>query len=352
MLVCPGCHIGLSPAMPMPQPASHTMTLPVSAPCSAPAHWLTTTHLTPGHVQPPYVCGRMFQMGGLAAVRPCLPVPHDACHVVCCLACPHSCPTLRSCALTTKLPCAVPEVRSSLHTSGGGLVETESETNRSTSPDTKVNHQASLNLLLSAPSPAAATPNTRPQPDVPPALRQSPPPPLPKETDSVCDSRVLTATRHALEESGWYYGAISWLQAAAMLQDTSVGTFLLRDSASSQCLYSLSVQTSNGPTSVRIHYSCGRFRLDCTGHSQKNMPEFNGVVQLVEHYVRVTSTQVWVDHEGNTFSPIDIRRPLRKSVPSLQHLCRLSLNTSNTTTPDATLPPALRSFLRRYPHKC
>lgn len=352
MLVCPGCHIGLTPTLPAPQP-THQLT-PVMAPCSASSHWVTTTHLAPRHVQPPYVCGRMFQMGGMAAMRPCLPVPHDACHVVCCLTCPHACPTMRSCALSTKLPCAVPEARSSLHTSGGGLVAGETETTgRSVSPDTKVNHQASLNPFLNAATSQAATPNTRSQPDAPPPHRHSPSPPAPKEPDSVCDSRVLTATRHALEESGWYYGAISWQQAAAMLQDTSVGTFLLRDSASPQCLYSLSVQTSNGPTSVRIHYSYGKFRLDCTGHSQKHTPEFDGVVSLVDHYVSVTSTQVWVDHEGNTFSPIDIRRPLRRTVSSLQHLCRLALNTSSCSTPsDAILPPALRSFLKRYPHAC
>lgn len=185
----------------------------------------------------------------------------------------------------------------------------------------------------------------------------------------MCDSRVLLQTKLALEESGWYYGPLSWQQAASLLADTAVGTFLLRDSASPQCLYALSVQTTNGPTSVRIHYSCGKFRLDCTGHSQKLMPEFEGVVPLVEHYVSVTSTQVWVDHEGKTFSPIDIRQPLRRTTSSLQHLCRLALNKSNkdnsskscssnsgtsssssSSTNSDLLPPALRTFMKSYPH--
>ncbi|XP_071515907.1 suppressor of cytokine signaling 7-like [Panulirus ornatus] len=343
MLVCPGCHLGLTTALPTLQtPTPHPSSPPVFTPCTASAHWVSAAHLAPGGVQPPYVCGRMFQVGGLTGVRPCLPVQHDACHVLCCLACPHACPTFRTCA--TKASCAVPEVRNSLHTSGGGLVEGQTaDRGGSVSPDAKVNNQAGFNPFRS--SSPAATPNTKPPMDASSSVRLTPPP---KEPD---DSQVLTQTRRALEESGWYYGALSCDQAAALLQDTAVGTFLLRDSASPQCLYSLSVQTRNGPTSVRIHYSCGKFRLDCTGHSQKHMPEFEGVVPLVEHYVRVTSTQVWVDHEGKTFSPIDIKKPLRQAVPSLQHLCRLALNASGTAI-SVPLPPALRSFLKSYPHSC
>ncbi|XP_042217012.1 cytokine-inducible SH2-containing protein-like [Homarus americanus] len=344
MLACPGCHIGLAPLV------------PPMAPCTPSPHWVAATHVTPGAVQPPYVCGRMFQVGALGGVRPCLPMPHDACHVLCCLACPHAyphaCPTLRPCQ--SKLLCAAAEARSSLHTSGGGLVDGEAETGRSITPDSKASSQVScLNpFLLPAATPAATRQPAAPHPAAPHPTAAHPPPPA-TQPDSVCDSRVLTATKLALEESGWYYGAISWQQAAAMLQDTSVGTFLLRDSASPQCLYSLSVQTTNGPTSVRIHYSCGKFRLDCTSHNQKkNMPEFDGVVPLVQHYVSVTSSQVWVDHEGNTFSPIDIRRPFRRTVPSLQHFCRLALNTTSASVTDVPLPPALRSFLKSYPHTC
>lgn len=338
MLVCPGCHLGLTPALPTLQLPPQPSPPPALTPCTASAHWVSAGHLAPGGVQPPYVCGRMFQLGGLAGVRPCLPVPHDACHVLCCLACPHACPTLRPCV--TK---AAPEIRSSLHTSGGGLVEGQTEPCGSVSPDTKVTQQTGFNPFRSTSPPAL------PATDAPAAsVRLSP---TPKEPETVCDSQVLTQTRRALEESGWYYGALSCQQAAGLLQDTAVGTFLLRDSASPQCLYSLSVQTRNGPTSVRIHYSCGKFRLDCTGHSQKHMPEFDGVVPLVEHYVRVTCTQVWVDHEGKTFSPIDIRRPLRRAVPSLQHLCRLAINSSGTAI-TVPLPPALKGFLHRYPHSC
>lgn len=354
MLVCPGCHIGMAatPALPA-------------------AHCLPTAHLTPAGVQPPYVCGRMFQMGGAAGVRPCLPVPHDACHVLCCLSCPHSCSVLRL--------CNVPDARNNLHTSGGGLVEGLTDGGRSTSPDTKINHMAGHNpfftpcqaalptakacpasLLLPSSthsqqqqSAASVNPFVGSTPAAAPPTKAAPKVTLtPPEPDSVNDSQILTETRRKLEESGWYHGSLSWRQAAGLLRDTPVGTFLLRDSASPQCLYSLSVNTTNGPTSVRIHYSCGKFRLDCTGHSQRHTPEFTGVVELVQHYVDVSSTQVWVDHEGNTFSPIDIRLPLRRSPSSLQHLCRLVINSSDGSGKNSSsdLPPALRGFLKAYPH--
>lgn len=354
MLVCPGCHIGMAT----------TPTLPAG-------HCLPTAHLTAAGVQPPYVCGRMFQMGGAAGMRPCLPVPHDACHVLCCLSCPHSCTVLRS--------CSVPEARNNLHTSGGGLLEGLVDPGRSTSPDAKINHMTTHNpffttcpaalptgkacpasVLLQSPShsqqqlatPAnsflVSSPASVPTSKAAPKVTLTPP----SDPDSINDSQILTETRRKLEDSGWYHGSLTWQQAAALLRDTPVGTFLLRDSASPQCLYSLSVNTTNGPTSVRIHYSCGRFRLDCTGHSQRQTPEFTGVVELVQHYVDVASTQVWVDHEGNTFSPIDIRRPLRRSAPSLQHLCRLVINSCGDSSKCSSndLPPALRGFLQAYPH--
>ncbi|XP_050716462.1 cytokine-inducible SH2-containing protein-like [Eriocheir sinensis] len=354
MLVCPGCHVGMAAAPVLPA-----------------AHCLPAAHLTAAGVQPPYVCGRMFQMGGAAGLRPCLTVPHDACHVICCLSCPHSCTVLR--------PCVASEARNSLHTSGGGLLEGQGDNGRSTSPDTKINHMGSHNPFFTTcqaalpaakacptncflPSPThsqlaqaaslnpflVSSSNSLPTTKVAPKVTLTPPPEPEKN-----DSQVLTETRRKLEESGWYHGSLTWQQAATLLRDTPVGTFLLRDSASPQCLYSLSVNTTNGPTSVRIHYSCGRFRLDCTGHSQRHTPEFTGVVELVEHYVNVASTQVWVDHEGNTFSPIDIRRPLRRSTPSLQHLCRLAISASGGNTKSSSssdLPQALQSFLQAYPH--
>ncbi|KAK7020633.1 SOCS box protein [Halocaridina rubra] len=338
MQVCPGCHTTRPSGQPYPDIPSVT-----------PSHWHSTTAFNAGVMHPPYVCGRMFQVTNFpgatgpcptasSASDRCIILPRESCQFFCYLACPYNCHAhaFTTCPTTSKLTCTVPELRTSLHTSGGGLVEGEKDANniRSISPEAKVNYPINLNPFLSSSSSSLVN---KALSDSPPLQRRSP---SPDEADSMWtaagDSRVLLATRNALEESGWYYGALSWQQAALMLQATEVGTFLIRDSASPQCLYSLSVQTTNGPTSVRIHYAFGKFRLDCTGHSQKLMPEFRGVVELVEHYIHSTSSQVWVDHEGKTFSPINIKKPFRRSAPSLQHLCRLAIN---CTFPKTSISP-------------
>ena len=65
-----------------------------------------------------------------------------------------------------------------------------------------------------------------------------------------------------------------------------VGTFLLRDSSDSRCLYALSIQTEAGPTSVRIHYVDGDFRLDASSSCvASNLPRFRSVLELVDFYV-------------------------------------------------------------------
>ncbi|KAK4305137.1 hypothetical protein Pmani_022957 [Petrolisthes manimaculis] len=377
MLVCPGCHIGLTatPTLSAPPPphlvaAPHLATqpphLPTLAPVATPAHWLTASHLASTGVQPPYVCGVMFQMRGEG-------VRHDTCHIHCCLPCTHSCPTTpRPTLLPVKVSCASQHGRtSSLHTSGGGLVMEEKKENRSIISSTQdattpcpflsaltppPHHAAPANstnpfLTCTPPTPTPTAPTTTSTTTTttattPPAV----PPSAPSPVDSEDDSTVLSNTRQELEESGWYYGSITWQEAASLLKGSSVGTFLVRDSASPHCLYSLSVQTSRGPTSVRLHYTRGRFRLDCAGASAggQQTPEFPSVTSLLQHYTNLPSTQVWVDHLGNTFSTIDIRRPLRRSAPSLQHLCRLTLN--RTPPAPSILPPALANFLKAYPH--
>lgn len=48
--------------------------------------------------------------------------------------------------------------------------------------------------------------------------------------------------------------------ARCLLKEASVGAFVIRDSGDRNYIFSLSVQTERGPTSVRLHYECGYFR--------------------------------------------------------------------------------------------
>ncbi|CAL4095034.1 unnamed protein product, partial [Meganyctiphanes norvegica] len=170
------------------------------------------------------------------------------------------------------------------------------------------------------------------------------------------DERVLSSTRRVLEESGWYWSEMSWQQAVTLLQPCSVGTFLLRDSYNARFLYSLSVQTERGPTSVRIHYSGGKFRLDCESHMASTIPDFTCIVQLLQYYIRVNEKikeHVWVDEHGKKYSPITVRQPYKHSVASLKHQCRLKINSSLPRTHSAAhLPPTLFQYLDEYPYWC
>ncbi|KAL1471873.1 hypothetical protein MTO96_023448 [Rhipicephalus appendiculatus] len=154
-------------------------------------------------------------------------------------------------------------------------------------------------------------------------------------------------------------------EAGRLLRGQPVGTFLVRDSSDNRFLFALSVQTERGPTSVRIHYWRGQFRLDCEDALAGSMPWFSCVVSLVEHYVRLSRSAkgqmcVWLDGHGRRDLPIVLTRPLYREPASLQHLCRIALNRSAASVAAATssstcrtvepLPAALKDYLRDYPH--
>ena len=42
---------------------------------------------------------------------------------------------------------------------------------------------------------------------------------------------ILRLNKLKLEESGWYYGQMTWVQSTALLKNTPEGTFLVRDSS-------------------------------------------------------------------------------------------------------------------------
>ncbi|CAL4060118.1 unnamed protein product [Meganyctiphanes norvegica] len=385
MLVCPSCHTGV--AMPFVMPSTPQAALMTTCP------WSQKT--LPRPPQPPYICGNIFHTSVESSSSALVPVPGVPCHVLYCLSCAQACthlypglqhqqqqqalhhttttcthqyPThMRCLAQHTGVTCPKTvscshENRPSLHKSGGvcteGSGEGSGDRRRSITPEAVVSLPPNTPVvsgcsLLQPPSlfrPDSVTDISLKFSSVKENTLNN----LNNMWTEAKDRQCLAVCQSQLEESGWYYGPLSWQKAAEMLKDTAVGTFLVRDSASPNCRYSLSVQTANGPTSVRIHYSKGKFRLDCAGHSTRTSPDSSSVVQLMETYVNEYSKLVWVDHEGKAFSPINIRKPLRRGVPSLQHLCRLAVNSSpnNTSTDASCLPQALKSFLSNYPNTC
>lgn len=167
-------------------------------------------------------------------------------------------------------------------------------------------------------------------------------------------SRVQEALR-TLRTSGYYYEGLSWQEADRLLRDRAVGTFLVRDSSDNRFLFALSVQTERGPTSARIHYRKGQFRLDSEDALSSCMPWFTCVVRLVEHYVQLSRSAkgqmcVWLDGHGRRDLPIMLARPLYRELLPLQHLCRLALNRAAAARPLAPMPAALRDYVNDYPH--
>jgi SH2 domain len=79
---------------------------------------------------------------------------------------------------------------------------------------------------------------------------------------------------------------LSGEESLIALKNCPPGTFLVRDSSDPDHLFSLSVQTTRGPTSVRLHYLNGEFRLDAQHHLAHHVPRFACVLRLIEHYVR------------------------------------------------------------------
>jgi hypothetical protein len=175
-------------------------------------------------------------------------------------------------------------------------------------------------------------------------------------------ARCLNMNKYLLEQCGFYYGAINWSQSTELLRKTSEGTFLVRDSSDSRFLYTLSVQRTpeDGPTSVRIHFAKGKFRLDADEKIEKLMPTFDSILDLVKHYCSLSQSErakshIWVDNvTGNLYSPICLRKPLKKEVSTLAHTARLAVNQSlksQTLLPELNLPNRITNYLGEYPHE-
>lgn len=247
--------------------------------------------------------------------------------------------------------------RRSLHVlSGGGLVTTTTTT--------------TTTMMIPPPS----CPSPQVSPSVPLAFVLPPFAPLTIPSTPVQDPRPeadlkrLTDIVRALRLSDWYYEGISYQQSQELLKDKTIGTFLVRESSDPNYLFSLSVQTERGPTSVRLHYVSGYFRLDAQSHIQSTMPLFPSVIELIEYYVAqckaMCGAQVWVDAKGKVYSSIFLDKPLRRAetAPSLKHLSRMAVHKAIQKSgrpklpllPPAytqlELPKSVTNYLAEYPY--
>lgn len=168
------------------------------------------------------------------------------------------------------------------------------------------------------------------------------------------DATRLSEVKRLLQTCGWYHEGLSWQQSENLLKNTAVGRWLMRDSSDSRYMFAVSVQTARGPTSVRVHYFMGQFRLDAEPRLAFAIPLFDCPIKMLEYYVEYSKSvdehrkEVWVDYSGQLYSEIYLTKPLVKEVRSLSHLARLIVN--RYKLPTENLPPLIRNYLTEYPY--
>ncbi|XP_068171298.1 cytokine-inducible SH2-containing protein [Antennarius striatus] len=225
-------------------------------------------------------------------------------------------------------------------------------------------------MILCVPGPRNPLP-TPPSIEAPRGMRAgtvSPTPCLqssPSLWDPTKDLRAIASNFYYLENSGWYWGAITAAQAHAALQEASEGAFLIRDSSHPLYMLTLSVRTARGPTSIRIQYSSAQFLLDSISPAQARLSTFPNVPSLVQYYMgpKMKAEEGKVEEEATTKSSpqtiqdtsvvLKLKQALYKpqSLPSLQHLTRLVINRHSDCPDQLPLPRPLLHYIQDYPFK-
>ncbi|MBN3316305.1 SOCS2 protein, partial [Atractosteus spatula] len=164
------------------------------------------------------------------------------------------------------------------------------------------------------------------------------------------DQNRIAAAMRDLKKTGWYWGSLTASEAKEILQDTPEGTFLVRDSSQRDYLFTISAKTSVGPTNLRIEYKDGKFKLDSVVLIKPKLKQFDSVVHLVEHYVFLSRTLKGSEsvNPPNGTVQLLLTKPVYTSIPSLQHLCRISINKATKRIQELPLPNRLKDYLTDY----
>lgn len=169
---------------------------------------------------------------------------------------------------------------------------------------------------------------------------------------AIRDPNRLREVKALLHMCGWYHEGISWQQSENLLKYTPIGCWLMRDSSDSRYTFAVSVQTTRGPTSIRIHQLFEGFRFDA--RPSMALPCFSCPIKLLEHYINYSKKmdekrkEVWVDYSGQIYSQIYLAQPLLKEVRPLSHLARLVVNQHKLRTEH--LPLVIRNYIAEYPY--
>ncbi|XP_058496972.1 suppressor of cytokine signaling 1-like [Solea solea] len=150
---------------------------------------------------------------------------------------------------------------------------------------------------------------------------------------SPAEYELVKSTYQQLQHSGYYWGPMSMEEAHKILSQTLLGTFLIRDSCQPNVFFTLSYQSEDGPTSVRVQLNNLLFSLH---GSQKNFPSF---FTLLTYY---------------TSSSCKLTVPYRRQRPeSLKQACRRAFVRTHGAE-DISNSPGLslqvKNYVCAYPH--
>lgn len=154
---------------------------------------------------------------------------------------------------------------------------------------------------------------------------------------------ILVPDLLQINNSPCYWGVLNRFEAEELLEGQPEGTFLLRDSAQDEFLFSVSFRRYSRSLHARIEQNGKRFSFDVRDPCMYRDPSVTG---LLRHYSDPATCLF--------FEPL-LSRPLLRTFPfSLQHLCRAVICSSTTYQgiSGLPLPPQLRDYLRQYHIKC
>lgn len=140
----------------------------------------------------------------------------------------------------------------------------------------------------------------------------------------------------------YYWGKIDRYEAEALLDNRPEGSFLLRDSAQDEFVFSVSFRRYTRSLHARIEESKHRFSFDCHDPGVHSSPTVPG---LLEYYKDPLSCMF--------FEPMLLHPVSRNKVFSLQELARCVVcdNCTYNGISLLPLPRRLKDFLREYNYK-
>ncbi|KAM8878913.1 suppressor of cytokine signaling 1-like isoform 1-T3 [Spinachia spinachia] len=149
---------------------------------------------------------------------------------------------------------------------------------------------------------------------------------------SPAEYKLVKHTHHQLQQGGYYWGSMTMEEAHAILTRTQRGTFLIRDSGQTDVFFTLSYQSDDGPTSVRVQLNDLLFTLS---GSHKT---FASLFDLLTYY---------------TSSSCKLTAPYRKQRPErLKQMCRRALVVTYGAEKINTVPgisAQVKDYVRAYP---